>query len=67
MVCDKVDKEERSDGTHLQQPYIVTKTSLETSYLIKRTLKKRKNCYLPYGNEDNINKIVIFNGSEIAI
>ena len=25
--------------------------------MIKRTLKKTKNCYLPYGKEDNINKI----------
>ena len=35
---------------------------LDTSDLIKRTLKKSKNSYLPHGkeisNEDNINKMV---------
>ena len=34
----------------------VTKIQLDNSYLIKKTLRKRKSCYLPYGKEDNINK-----------
>ena len=35
--------------------------------MMKRTLKKIDNYYWSYGREDNINKIVIFNRSEIAI
>ena len=43
-------KEQRSQSIHLQQPYLESdQIQLDSSYFIKKTLRKRKSCYLPYG------------------
>ena len=48
-------KEHRSQSIHLQQPYLEeSDQNTVDSYLINKTLRKRKTCYLPYRKEDNM-------------
>ena len=61
MVCDKDEKhctaykQDRSHSTHLQQPYIESDEDILGLFLFdKEDIEERKNCYLPYGKEDNI-------------
>ena len=49
--------EERSHSTHLQQPYIERDEDILGHFLFnnnKEDIEGKKNCYSPYGKEDNI-------------